>query len=284
MFDVYGGASWVHLDLDEPSMDSHGFSSQLSGRYVIPFFLGLYLRQECVIGFDWKRTNNTIEFTDDFPTFGKNVNLTQFVFTYAGSYERNAYRLDFEGSFYWSPGRWVSDQTDADFESLRPGAKNHWVYFLASFSYLQRLPKSFSLFLLAEGQLSSQNLLPSEQFGLGGYDTVRGYNQREVSTENGLLLSGEVRSPALPLFSNIKRMKQVDAIQFLAFLDYGYGRYKKTLPFETKNQYLLGIGPGIRYTLEPYFTARLDWGIKLHKEARYGGGNTMVHFAVTGSY
>ena len=284
VLDVFGGASWVHPDLEEPSMDSRGFSGQASGRYIIPFLLGTYLRQEGIIGFDYKRTNNTIEFTDDFPTFGKNVNLTQFVFIYAGNYERNSYRLDFEGGLYWSPGKWISDQTNKDFGSLRPDAKNHWVYFLASFSYLQRLPKSFSLFLLAEGQLSSQNLLPSEQFGLGGYDTIRGYDQRELSTENGLLLSAEARSPALPLFSNIPKVKFSDALQFLIFLDYGYGRYKKMLPNEQKNQYLIGAGPGIRYTLEPYLTARLDWGIKLHKRPEYGGGNSMVHFAVTGSF
>lgn len=284
ILDVFGGVSWVHPDLEDPSSDSRGFSGQASGRYIIPFFLGMYLRQELIFGFDYKRTNNTVEFTDDLPGFGKNVNLTQFVFVYAGIFERNSYRLDFEGGLYWSPGRWLSDQSNDDFDSLRNDAKNHWVYFLGSISYLQRLQKSFSLYLLAEGQLSSQNLLPSEQFGLGGYDTVRGYNQREVSTEYGLLLSGELRLPAMPLFSNLKRMKRADAIQFLLFLDYGYGRYKKKIPNEPKNQYLMGIGPGIRYTLEPYLTARIDWGIKLHQDPRYGGGKSMVHFAVTGSF
>ncbi|MGE0198320.1 MAG: ShlB/FhaC/HecB family hemolysin secretion/activation protein [Simkaniaceae bacterium] len=284
VLDVYGGVSWVEPKLDFPSMRSQGFSSQVSARYIIPFMLGIYLRQELVIGFDWKRTNNTIEFTDEFPSFGKNVNLTQFVLEYGNAYERNHYRIDFTGTLYYSPGKWISDQEDSNFSSLRPGAKNHWVYFLGSLSYLQRLPKSFSFYFLSQGQLSSQNLLPSEQFGLGGYDTVRGYDQREVSAENGILLSGELRSPALPVLHYFKAIKKVDAIQFLVFLDYGWARYKKTIPFESKSQYLLGVGPGLRYTLEPYLTARLDWGIKLHKQARYGGGDTMVHFSVTGSF
>ena len=284
VLDVYTGASWVEADLGLPSMRSKGFSFQASGRYKIPFLIGVYLRQEAILGFDFKRTNNTIEFVDDYPTFGKNANLTQIVLEYGGIYERKSYRLDFEGSVYWSPGEWVADQTDKDYESLRPGAKNHWIYFKGAIAYLQRLPKSFSLHLLASGQFSPYNLLPSEQFGLGGYDTVRGYDMRELSVESGLLLSGEVRSPALPLFHHFKWIKQVDAIQFLAFIDYGYGRYKKMLPFEEENQYLMSIGPGLRYTLEPYFTARLDWGIKLKKKAMYGGGDSMVHFSVTGSF
>lgn len=284
VIDVYGGASWVEADLGLPSMRSKGFSAQASARYKIPFLLGVYLKQEIILGFDFKRTNNTIEFVDDFPSFGKNVNLTQFALEYGGIYERNTYRLDFEGGAFYSPGKWVADQTDVDYRSLRPGAKNHWVYFTGSFGYLQRLPKSFSFYCLARGQFSPYNLLPSEQFGLGGYDTVRGYNMRELSTEQGLLLSGEVRSPALPVLHYFKWIKPVDAIQFLVFLDYGYGRFKKSLPFDEKNQYLLGAGPGLRYTLDPYLTARLDWGIKLHKKEIYGGGNTMVHFSVTGSF
>lgn len=283
-FDVFGGVSWVNPDLGGPSMKSHGFSAQASGRYTFPLLLSINLRQELTIGFDFKRMNNTVEFTDDFPTFGKNVNLTQFVFEYAGIYEKHSLRLDFEGAIYYSPGRWISDQTNSDYDSLRPDAKNHWVYAQAAFSYLQRIPKSFSYYFLFEGQISSQNLLPSEQFGLGGYDTVRGYDQREVSTENGFLIRQELRSPALPVWSNLKSFKRADAIQFLVFLDYGYGRYKKRIPGIPKVQNLVGIGPGIRYTLEPYLTARIDWGIKLHKKAMYGGGSSMVHFSVTGSF
>ena len=40
--------------------------------------------------------------------------------------------------------------------------------------------------------LSNCNLLGSETFGLGGYDTVRGYDQRDINTDDGLLLSGQI--------------------------------------------------------------------------------------------
>lgn len=138
---------------------------------------------------------------------------------------------------------------------------------------------SFSLSLLAKGQISSQNLLPSEQFGLGGYDTVRGYDQREVNKDGAILASAEARSPALPV---VKPWN--DAVQFLIFLDYGWGSDHNAIPGQRKTDYLLGTGPGIRYTIEPYLTARLDWGIKLHKKANFGGGNTMIHFNITASY
>ncbi len=286
VFTVYGGYSEVHPKINQSVIRRNdGWSMQVSARYNIPLNITQFLEHEFSVGADFKRTNNTFEFSEDFPLFGRNVNLTQLVVGYTGNYNRRSYRLDFDGDLYWSPGNLFKDQSNSDYESLRPDAKNHWVYFRGSFVYLQRLPKSFSLSLLARGQISSQNLLPSEQFGLGGYDTVRGYEQREVNKDGAILLSGEARSPAFRLLKNIKSQWKVDdAMQFLIFLDYGWGSDHNALPSERKTDYLLGIGPGIRYTIEPYLTARLDWGIKLHKKADFGGGNTMVHFNVTASY
>lgn len=285
VFNVYGGYSKVHPKVHYPFRRNDGWSMQTSARYTIPLKIYRYLEHEISCGGDFKRTNNTFEFSEDFPKFGNNVNLTQLVLGYSGNYERNTYRLDFNGDVYWSPGKWLDDQTNAAYESLRPGAKNHWFYFRGSFVYLQRLPKSFSLSLMARGQVSSEPLLPSEQFGLGGYDTVRGYDQREVNKDDALFLSGEARSPALPIIRKIKpTWKVADALQFLVFLDYGWGIDIDTLPGGKKSNYLLGTGPGLRYTIEPYLTFRFDWGIKLHKEADYGGGNTMIHFNITASY
>lgn len=285
VFNVYGGYSKVHPKVHYPFRRNDGWSMQTSARYTMPLKIYRYLEHEISFGGDFKRTNNTFEFSEDFPTFGNNVNLTQFVLGYSGNYERNTYRLDFNGNAYWSPGKWLADQTNAAYESLRPGAKNHWFYFQGSFVYLQRLPKSFSFSLTARGQFSSEPLLPSEQFGLGGYDTVRGYDQREVNKDDALFLSGEARSPALSILRKVKpSWKLADALQFLVFLDYGWGIDIDTLPGEKKSNYLLGTGPGLRYTIEPYLTVRFDWGIKLHKEAGYGGGNTMIHFNITASY
>lgn len=39
------------------------------------------------------------------------------------------------------------------------------------------------------GQLASTNLLPSEQMGLGGYNSVRGYLERQVNVDNGLIVN-----------------------------------------------------------------------------------------------
>jgi hemolysin activation/secretion protein len=286
ILDVYGGFSKVHPKVSGFVRRSKGWSAQESLRYIIPLTDSPFLEHEIVTGFDFKRTNNTFQYTENLGRFGKEVNLSQLVFGYAGNYERHRFRLDFNGNLYCSPGQWLPDQSDKDYNSLRPDAKNHWIYLRSSVTYLQALPKDFSLSTIIRFQIASQNLLPSEQFGLGGYDTVRGYEERELNTDGAFFFSVEGRSPSFSLLKLIRPAKQKvsDEIQFIAFLDYGWGGNHNAFRSEPKADFLLGIGPGIRYTMAPYLTAYLDWGIKLHRQARFGGGGSMLHFGVTASY
>jgi Haemolysin secretion/activation protein ShlB/FhaC/HecB len=46
-------------------------------------------------------------------------------------------------------------------------------------------------------QLADRTLLPLEQFGIGGQETVRGYGQDALLTDNGILFSTELRLPIL---------------------------------------------------------------------------------------
>lgn len=285
VFNIYGGYSEVHPPVPSSLKRNDGWSMQASARYVIPLTIYPYLEHEITAGGDFKRTNNTFEFTEQFPVFAQNVNLTQIVLGYSGNYERNNYRLDFNGSFYWSPGRWLSDQTNAAYSSLRPGAQNKWLYFYGYFTYLQRLPKSFSLSLRGSGQGSTEPLLPSEQFSLGGFETVRGYEENEANVDNAIVLNAEARSPAMPIAKWINpKFKVPDGLQFLVFFDYGWGINIVNIPGTQKAVYLMGAGPGVRYTLEPYLTARLDWGIRLHDKPWFNGNWSRLHFNVTASY
>lgn len=285
LFTAYGGYSSLHLDNPPfPTMRTHGRSVQASGRYTIPFGAGMDLIGENTIGFDFKRTNNTVEFSEVFINFSQNVNLSQFVYELKVGKEWKRCRLEFTGDVFYSPGDLLPDESNADYEALRPGAKNTWVYGRASIRYTQRLPMDFALMFWARGQYSSDALLPSEQLGIGGFDTVRGYDENQLTMDNGFIGNFEMRTLPIQMISYIRRFPMKDALQFLVFFDYGIGSNHAKLPGEPSHAYLMSAGPGIRYTLDPYFTARLDWGIKLHKKSIYTGGDSMVQFNATLSY
>lgn len=284
VLNLYGGYSSVHADLPFPTMRTHGHSYQASGRYIVPLMPHDYYRHEWNVGFDFKRTNNTIEFSESFPVVGPNVNLSQFVANYWGSVARERFRIDFEAGLYYSPGAMLSDESDSDYSALRPGAKNHWVYGRAYLRYFQKLTQSLSLSMYARGQLSSQNLLPSEQVGLGGFDSVRGYDERQLNYDSGYIFNVELLTRTFTIFSDPKCKKRwKDGLQFLGFIDYGAGSNHNLIPGERKHDFLCGAGPGVRYTIDPWITARLDLGVKLHDEAGFTGGKAMWYFSFIGN-
>jgi len=281
----YGGATFVKPKLSlKPSKDD-GASYQASFRYTIPLNPWNDWRHEWEWGFDFKRTNNTFTFSEILLNEGAPVNLTQFAGRYGISYNGDASYVQIEAELFWSPGHWISDQTNHDYSALRPDAKNEWVYARGSFSYLQRLPKNFSLTLNLRGQLSSQNLLPSEQFGIGGYDTVRGYDERQLNKDGAFVLNYEVRTPPLRLWTRRDNNPSAkEALQFLVFFDYGLGSNHNPIPNEPTYQYLMSTGPGLRYTWDAYFAGRFDWGFKLHHNPLFSGGDSMFHFSAIASY
>jgi hemolysin activation/secretion protein len=275
ILNLYGGYSQVHAEVPTSSK-TEGTSSQASLRYTVPLPATLHILQDCFAGFDFKRYNNTIQFVEIAPRIGQNVNLTQFSAGYNFGFETGNHKLGFDLQFFTSPFEWIAEQSNKVFESLNPHAKHTYVYGRAAVNYKVLLPQTWIWTFYASGQLTQATLLPSEQMGLGGSTTVRGYEERQLNGDDGILLKTELFCPKL-------KWGQRHQLQFLGFVDYGFAHDRTASTLEKKNDYLLGVGPGIRYSIERYLLVRLDWGIKLHHND-FPGGWSMLHFGATGSF
>ncbi|MBN3895082.1 MAG: ShlB/FhaC/HecB family hemolysin secretion/activation protein [Nostoc sp. NOS(2021)] len=112
------------------------------------------------------------------------------------------------------------------------------------------------LLLRINTQLASRTLLPIEQFGLGGQDSIRGYRQDYLLTDNGTFVSAEVQVPIL-------RLPQIDStLQVIPFVDFGVGWNSSDKENPDPNT-LAAVGLGLRWSQGDRFTVRLDWGIPL---------------------
>ena len=119
-----------------------------------------------------------------------------------------------------------------------------------------RLLAPDTLLLLRSGlQLSNDALLSSEQFSLGGFNTVRGYRQDRLLTDNGLLASAELRLPITKGFS------EAGIVQIIPFIDYGVGWNNFDVP-NPDPQNLASVGAGLLWR-EKNFNLRIDYGIPL---------------------
>lgn len=114
-----------------------------------------------------------------------------------------------------------------------------------------------SLLLIRSGvQLANRTLLPLEQLGLGGQETVRGYRQDLLLTDNGVFASAEAQLPILRL------PKLQGILQIIPFIDFGTGWNSSGMSSPDPST-LLSTGLGLQFQLGDRFTGRLDWGIPL---------------------
>ena len=106
-------------------------------------------------------------------------------------------------------------------------------------------------------QIGSGNLVPSEQLGVGGYSTVRGYDEREANGDRGFVVNTELRTPAMALLGRFPKWKVDDQLQFLAFMDYGVTSENidpaPNSGSETTS-HLHSVGGGFRYTISRYLS------------------------------
>ena len=270
-----------------PGLTSGGVNWQVSGRYEIPLPGTEQFTESITAGFDFKRSNDDLIF-NVATVSNVYTDIDQFVFGYQSSLQDEYGSTSFSGTGFWSPGGLSNNNDDTDFQATRAAARDNYIYGQLTLNRVTRLPYDFSWTVRGLLQESDANLLPSEQLGLGGYDTVRGYDERVANGDNGFLVSTEVATPPVSLLQLIGLQSVKDQLQFLAFVDYGGTSLHQVTPADiTTHNNLLGVGPGLRYAINPYLTARADYGFQLIDSQNSGFDthhNSRLHFGLVVSY
>lgn len=171
-----------------------------------------------------------------------------------------------------------------NYEAVRPGAKVDYTTLRLNASAQWALPGPLSGWALqarAGGQATGQALVPGEQFGLAGANAVRGYQEREIIGDQGLLGSLEVITPdwAQGLGG------WADQFRLLAFAD--GGRVWNHLTTPCRNQQmrctLASVGLGARLVAGP-FSLRLDLAHTLKAGSRTERHDQHLHLQATYSF
>ena len=89
------------------------------------------------------------------------------------------------------------DSGQAAFDAIRPGARRGYSMLRATFSAGLPLGERWQLRTRLAGQGTSDALVPGEQFGIGGANSVRGYEERELVGDRGLQGTVELVGPEL---------------------------------------------------------------------------------------
>ncbi len=122
--------------------------------------------------------------------------------------------------------------------------------------YVRRIGQNSLVVLRSDLQLATTNLVPLEQFSVGGLQSVRGYRQDALLTDNGFFTSAEVRLP-------IYQARSVEGLlSVVPFLDFGVG-WNDNSDDNPEENVLVGLGLGLQWQMGDRLNARIDYGIPL---------------------
>ncbi len=139
-----------------------------------------------------------------------------------------------------------------------PTPDGRFFSWLGQIQRVQSLSPDHLLIAQAEVQLSSNALLGSQQYIIGGGQSVRGYRQNARSGDNGIKFSLEDR---ITLHRNASGNPM---LQFTSFVDLGYIWNVDNNPNSLQpQQFLAGTGVGILFQPIPNLNLRIDYGVPL---------------------
>ena len=150
-----------------------------------------------------------------------------------------------------------------DPRSSRFGADNRFTKAYVNWARVQKVMDRVSIILRGSGQASTRPLVVTEQFFIGGADSVRGYPQGESLGDDGYAVSTELRVSPLP---------NQDILQLAFFIDHGGVSIKDPPPGVKKHHQLTGAGYGFRLSLPYNIDGRFDVGFPV-KPAKASSGD-----------
>lgn len=228
------------------------------------------------IGLDYRAYHNDVTFADTGEPLVPDITVHPVSLAYLGRFSRVGQDLSFNVSYARNiPGG--SKGEPADFEAQRPGAQADYNIVREGVAFTQVLPSDFILRAVANAQQSHDLLIPGEQFGMGGVDSVRGYYEREVANDVGWRASLEAYSPDFgSWFGSTWRARA------LVFTDTARGH--DNAPERGPDNKLGSFGLGVRANQGKFLAFRLDVARVTQDAGTRQSGDIRAHFAAAVSF
>ena len=209
------------------------------------------------VGVDYKAyTNQVAEATNPGANLTPDVTIYPFSLTYTGTKRMESSALTFYASVVKNFFPHGADATPEVFRGppgvgVRPGVGDpRYHLFRYGLNYVHALPHDVQMRINFTGQWTRDALVPGEQFGLGGFENLRGLYEREGASDRGYRASFELYSPDVaPKFG-----LEGGHLRFLGFLDFGKVRLNHSEASEPCGPTSCGfsaasIGVGMRLSL-----------------------------------
>ena len=251
-----------HLEHGLTDLHANGTAAVETVTLMQPFIRSTAGNLFAQFGIDNKQLRDDIDSSD----VHTNRHTDAFAMTLAGDHR------DASGIFNMNAGLTVgrlefdnaaAELADADSARIRGG----YGKFALSLARLQALDEADSLYLAFNGQLANRNLDSSEQFFLGGPNSVRAYDVGSVGGAMGGLVAIELRHSL--------RLPAPGTWQAIAFADSGLVRiYKNQFTAGENRANLSGVGAGMNWEGAGGWTASVELAAPIGGRPSLAGDST----------
>jgi hemolysin activation/secretion protein len=260
-----------------------GSGKLAAGRYNFNMRrLGEY-EHRILFGADWREYDNVCALSGfgeaGCPVPPSTVVVRPLSATYDARWARPGTQL----SFYGGVAHNISGGafgTDADFKRARLGAGANYTLYRGGLNFARALPRDFQFRIGLAGQYTDDALVPGEQFGLGGANSVRGFYEREIAQDKGYSGQVEFYTPDLAALLKLPKVN----LRLLGFYDFGHGTLVNTTAFATGVVNIASAGIGLRLGLSKYVSLRGDLAQVVDAGGTQGKGDVRGHFALFATF
>ena len=262
-----------YSDVDSGTVQSlftvSGAGLVLLGRYNhVLKRIGDY-EHKLTFGLDYKSFQNNVQTLSGAPLV-PDITVHPISATYSGILRKPQSEFSFYSGLWYNAFPGGNDGAQSDFSGPTPpffptGSRQNATaeYLLGRYgaSYTWLLPDDWMLRAVLNGQYTRNALIAPEQFGIGGWSSVRGFNERQYSMDKGYQKSVELYTPDLAPklgFTGGGRFK------LLTFYDAASVARNFVQPGEQTGISLDSIGVGLRISSRDIFSMRLDFAQVLH--------------------
>jgi len=153
-----------------------------------------------------------------------------------------------------------NDGTDDVFKKSRAEATAAYRTWRLGGTYSGSFQKDWQFRIKVDAQLTNDALIAAEQFGLGGAESIRGFNERYTSNDKGYRSNWEIYTPELGTSMGFNTAK----FRMLAFYDTGHVMRNFPQPGEAGSASLDSAGLGVRMNYGTNFSIKADYARVLH--------------------
>ncbi len=224
--------------------------------------------------------------------FASPVTYYPFVANYSATFQQEKFTTQFNAGITYNI-RTLSSSWD-EFDAKRYKASPSFTHFNMDVSHTQELPEGFQLYGKAQGQIADGPLVSSEQFSLGGLDTVRGYLESEMLGDNGAVANLELRTPNVGgmLQNELKsetgdgkpRFVTFNDWRFFTFFDAGYTAIQQPLPEQVPSYVAWSYGIGTRFKSFNYLNGMVAFSVPGVTQAYTHANSPRVNFRIWGEF